>query len=444
MQSSRKSPWCKAKTPSGIKVKYDFQDLTWGIKRIRKTFNTVEEAKTYHHILLKNAMSEAKGERETVRYFGEAVIEYLQQIESEKKLSQDSDKTDLNALRWPFLYNKQFYRLEELPLHEREGGVIWGLNKYRLDLAAVVKRSYINHNIYHQRKEPDGLVWYEQPSPSDNSKPCCRERVTCQKTLDKLNASKGRGAFSVDTVRRRLSVAKTLLHSAWHDWRWLESDISALIKMESSGSGRIAFLTSQQFTELVNVSDKSFGYLIKGGKSIGWRRSNLIGLTWDRVVWPQTVSHDDGTVFKSPGYLFIPKLNRNNTDPADLTQRRTRTKNKDSLETVMSPEIEALLLELWNHCHQNSNIVFHDGTGKYWGDFRKRWATAKKRAGIAEEFRWHDLRHTWATDRINDGVPEHIIMEEQGWKDPNMVRRYAHIQREARYAALTETVKETG
>ncbi len=102
----------------------------------------------------------------------------------------------------------------------------------------------------------------------------------------------------------------------------------------------------------------------------------------------------------------------------------------------MTQEIEILLFQLQQDRHPTSNVVFHDGDGDYWRDFRKRWTTAKKKAGIPENFRWHDLRHTWATERINEGVPDHIIMEEQGWKDRDMVKRYGHIQREARYAAL--------
>ena len=46
MHSARKSPWRKEKMPNGTKIKYDFQDLNFGITRTRRTFNNVEEAKT--------------------------------------------------------------------------------------------------------------------------------------------------------------------------------------------------------------------------------------------------------------------------------------------------------------------------------------------------------------------------------------------------------------
>lgn len=437
MSSARKKPWKKLKTPSGIKIKYDFQDLNWGINRTKRTFNTVREAEAFHEALLKNAMSIAKNEKPE-RSFGEALIEYVEQIMKEGKLSGDGDKADLMTLRWPFQYQGSFYRLEELPINDQEMGIVWGIKKYLLDLSNVVRRSYINKSLYHQRREGTTLTWYKQPSPGDNDRPKEREQITNPALLIKLDKAKGRGAFSSGTLRRRVSLLKTILHTAWHDWRWLDQDLGALVKLSKENKGRIAFLTAEQFENLLSVVDEQFAFFIRGAKSIGWRKSNIIGLTWDRVIFPEYRNDNNGNRIKIPGYMCIDAFSKDNKDfdPSDKTQRRTRTKNKDSLETIMTLEIETLLQELWSQRNTDNDIVFQNNERTYWTDFRKRWTTAKKRAGIPEDFRWHDLRHTWATDRINEGVPHHIIMEEQGWKDQDMIKRYAHIQREARYAAL--------
>lgn len=56
----------------------------------------------------------------------------------------------------------------------------------------------------------------------------------------------------------------------------------------------------------------------------------------------------------------------------------------------------------------------------------KAWRNAVKRAGLAD-FRFHDLRHTWATRHIQAGTPLHALMEMGGWKDIEMVRKYAHF-----------------
>lgn len=439
MKSARKKPWKQVKTQQGIKYKYDFQDLNWNIKRIKRTFNTAEEAQSFHEALLKNAMTIAKGEQ-IERTFGDAMVEFIQQCKQDRKLSLGLDLSNLNTLRWPFDYQGKFYRLEDLPLHDREFGIIWGIKKYKQNMAQIIKRSRLHKKIYHCRREENETAWYIQPDPSDNQKPAPRYLVTDPVVLKQLNDTKGLPAFASDTLIRRFSLVKTILHTAWHDWRWLTNDLSALIKQDKPNKGRIAFLTGQQFDNLIKVSDQFFGYLIRGGKAIGWRKSNLIGLTWDRVIYPEYLTDEQGNPIKIPGYLRVEKFDNSDPalDPLDLTQRRNRTKNKDDLETIMTSEIEDLLRELDKHRVPGSNVVFHNGHGDYWGSFRKRWTTAKKRAGISAEFRWHDLRHTWATDRINEGVPENIIMEEQGWKHPQMVKRYGHLKREARYKALKE------
>ena len=147
MKSARKKPWKQTKTKQGVKFKYDFQDLNWNITRKKKTFNTAEEAQAFHDALLKNAMSIAKGEQ-IERTFGDAMVEYIQQINMDGKLSLSLDITNLNTLRWPFEYQGKFYRLEELPLHDREFGIVWGIQKYKLDISQVIRRSYLHEKIY--------------------------------------------------------------------------------------------------------------------------------------------------------------------------------------------------------------------------------------------------------------------------------------------------------
>ncbi len=441
MSSARKKPWKKIKK----KFSYDFQDLDWGITRVRKSFNTAEECQAFHDKILREAMSQAKGEKPE-RSFGEAIIEYMEQIEAEGKLSISTDESDLMTLRWPVQSNGQWYRLEELPMNDREGGIIWGIKKYKQDLTQVIRRSYINRGIYHLRREGGQLRWYEQPSPADDVRPKPRTLVTCPVTLKKLEKAKGRGPFPSDTLRRRMSVAKTILTTAWLDWRWLDDNLGALIKLDEPGEGRMAFLVQEQYDNLLSVSDEYFGYLIRGAKNIGWRHQNLIGLSWDRVHFPEYYTDKNEKRCKKPGFLRIDKFDKSSPDfdPRDRKQRRTRTKNQDDLDTVMTEELEQLLREMESKKHPDSNVVFHQGDGRYWGDFRKRWVTAKKRADIDPDFRWHDLRHTWATDRINEGVPKHIIKAEQGWKDDKMVDRYGHLLREHRLESLEKAKKQAG
>lgn len=436
MKSSRKKPWSRVRKSDGSwHYKYDFQDLNWGIKRTKRTFNSAGECQAFHEALLAQAQKQAKGEK-PARYFGQALLRYIEETK-DKKLSTNDDVSNANALRWPYLFDGQWHLLEDLPLDDSENGIVTGFKNYLNDLSLVVKRSYIRKKTWHLRKEGDQLKWYEQPNPKDSDRPQPRQEVTNPQLLAKLNKAKGRESFSPTTLHARQTLLKTILGKVKTDWRWLDTDLGDYIDEVEPDDGIINFITSTQLQTLIEQVDEFFGYLIMGGAFIGWRRENLVGLTWDRVVWPKQVKDDNGDTIHIPGYIYIPeRKNVTLINKKDRTERRIRTKNGDPLETIITERTETLLRKLWQNKHPKSNIVFHNGDGDYWGDFRKRWNTAKKKAGIDPHFRWHDLRHTWATELLNKGVGKHIIKAEQGWKDDKMVDRYAHLQHNFRYAAL--------
>ncbi|PJE79645.1 hypothetical protein CI610_01359 [invertebrate metagenome] len=434
MKSSRSNPWKRVKTANGWKYKFDFQDLTWNIQRTRATFNTAAECEEYLKVIIANSQKAMKGEK-IIRTFGEALIRYLEET-SDTKLSHVDDLSNAKAIRWPFLMNGEWMRLEDLNLDDSENGIVAGFKSYIIDLKKVVKRSYIKNKIFHLRKENNSLIWYEQPSPTEGDYPKPREMVTDILLLKKLESVKGRGPFSETTFSLRQTLVKTILNCAKNDWRWTDKELSSYINEAKPNKGIINYITTKQLDCLVEEADEMFGYLILGGAYIGWRQRNLIGLTWDRVVWEQVIENNGEKIF-IPGYIFIPK--RKDIQLIDNTkrsERMIRTKNGDSLETIITPRIKKLLQIMDGKRVKGSNVVFHNGYGEFWGEFKKRWNGVKKRASIPPSFRWHDLRHTWATDLINHGVNKDIIKAEQGWKDDKMVDRYAHILHKSRYKAL--------
>jgi integrase len=50
--------------------------------------------------------------------------------------------------------------------------------------------------------------------------------------------------------------------------------------------------------------------------------------------------------------------------------------------------------------------------------------------------RFHDLRHTAISALGEAGVPDRVIMDIAGHVSPRMLRRYSHIQLEAKRAAI--------
>jgi len=75
---------------------------------------------------------------------------------------------------------------------------------------------------------------------------------------------------------------------------------------------------------------------------------------------------------------------------------------------------------------RNGSYVFSNEEGEPYGDIKRSFSTALKRAGI-ENFRFHDLRHTFASHLVMSGVDLKTVQELMGHKTINMTLRYAHL-----------------
>jgi len=79
--------------------------------------------------------------------------------------------------------------------------------------------------------------------------------------------------------------------------------------------------------------------------------------------------------------------------------------------------------------------VFCKENGERYGNVRKAFEGAKRRAGIVD-FRFHDLRHTFASHLVMAGVDLRTVQELLGHKSFEMTLRYAHLSPEHKKAAL--------
>ncbi|OQX39141.1 MAG: hypothetical protein B0D91_02315 [Oceanospirillales bacterium LUC14_002_19_P2] len=368
------------------------------------------------------------------------MVEYLT-MESPTKASHKDDLLHAAMLRCPFEYRGKFWRLDDLPLDDSDQGIVVGLELYFKDLRQVTKRAYLNHELYQLRKERNGNVWYHQPHPAEDEIPRPRYPVNDAILIKKLNQAKGRGPYKQDTLRNRQALARVILSWVYRRLRWTNSNLADFIARIEPGHARTDALDPEQLACLLQNSDALYGRpftrLIQAAAWIGWRRSNLIGLTWDRVFWPKEINDPiTGKRVRQPGYIIVYSADKQTIDPFDLKQRRERTKNRESLLTTMTNRIESLLQECWKHRVPGSNVVFHNGTGGYWNQFRARWDRLKRETGLPENFRFHDLRHTWASEALAAGIDSRTVMDEQGWKDRRMVDRYSHTRLQGRFEQM--------
>jgi integrase len=83
---------------------------------------------------------------------------------------------------------------------------------------------------------------------------------------------------------------------------------------------------------------------------------------------------------------------------------------------------------------ENMELSLFDPTRPI-GSWRTAWRTMTMKAAL-KGLRFHDLRHTAISALGEAGVPDRVIMDIAGHVSPRMLKRYSHIQLEAKRAAI--------
>lgn len=131
-----------------------------------------------------------------------------------------------------------------------------------------------------------------------------------------------------------------------------------------------------------------FGYLT------GWRKGEIASLAWSDI--------EEGVI----------------------RLRAENSKNREARSVVIAGELVTLIERRKQARLANgvlTNLVFHRD-GESVAEFRKAWASACKRAGVARLF--HDLRRTAVRNMVRSGVPQSVAMKISGHKTASMFRRY--------------------
>lgn len=142
----------------------------------------------------------------------------------------------------------------------------------------------------------------------------------------------------------------------------------------------------------------------------GWRKEEILGLTWDRV------SLQEGTVRLDPG----------------------TTKNDKGRTVVLTDELRATLAAQWERTRAfvlqlnpeatPRNVaaavpwVFHRN-GRRIGDLRGAWDEACTEGKVPGRL-FHDLRRTAVRNMIRRGIPERVAMEISGHRTRSVFDRY--------------------
>lgn len=202
------------------------------------------------------------------------------------------------------------------------------------------------------------------------------------------------------TVNRELALLKLLFKQAVA-WKYTDANPASNVKPfpESHDYEDRRVLGEEELKclfEACKRSDNPILYeIVKVDVLSGLRKGELRNLLWDDV--------DFGTGI--------------------ITVRQTKTKN--TFHKPMTAALRQVLLSLRDKL-PHARYVFSKLDGTAYGDWRRSFKTACKRAGL-KDVCFHTLRHTCFSFLGMQGRSELEIMSFSGHKSSAMVKRYTHI-----------------
>jgi integrase len=210
-----------------------------------------------------------------------------------------------------------------------------------------------------------------------------RLAATCTKT---------KAPYAVGTINRALAILRHLLRMARDEWEIIET--VPKIRLEREPQGRLRWLTEEEIQALLAACAKSFNKELVPAVVLdlntGLRKSELYGLTWDRVDLSRSVIR-----------LEITKSGK----------RREMPINEAAYAALMSLGPKA------------SGYVFTVRCT------RAAYENAVEAAKL-DDVNFHTLRHTFASHAMMRGMALKDLQEALGHATLAMTMRYAHLSPE--------------
>jgi len=210
--------------------------------------------------------------------------------------------------------------------------------------------------------------------------------------LDELRQAREK-VVSRSTVNREFALLRAIFNTAVDEWRWIETAPKFPMAVIELPDAR--WITREQFRTLLEHLPAHLQAMARFAVATGLRRSNITGLTWDRVDLKAGVAYIPGSTAKGKRGIAAPL-------------------NADALAVLRKQLGE----------HDNFVFVFR-GSPVYQVTTRA-WRDACRAAGLAG-LRFHDLRHTWASWQAQSGTDPLVLQHLGGWASQAMVLRYAHL-----------------
>ncbi len=199
------------------------------------------------------------------------------------------------------------------------------------------------------------------------------------------------------TINRELGLLGHAFNLAIKEWEWVDSNPVARVSRERVHTKIERWLTFEEQKKLLAASPPWLREIIIFAVNTGWRRSEILSLTWDNV-----------DLFKKKLTILEQKNHGKDTQPFN-----------DQVLAVLKARNKVRSIK--------SNLVFYSNTGEALDgrNVLRAFYIAVEKAKIPH-CRFHDLRHTFATRLVQAGVDLYKVQKLMRHKSPLMTQRYAH------------------
>jgi integrase len=241
-------------------------------------------------------------------------------------------------------------------------------------------------------------------------------------TTDKVRSyieKRMEAGMSNASINRELAALKRMFHLG-AECTPPRVNLIPYIPMLKESNIRKGFFERAEYLALMGTLPEDLKPIVTFAYHSGWRKSEILSLTWDRVDFEQE------TVRLDPG----------------------ETKNEEGRTLYMNEELIEVIRKRHGERRLGCPYVFHRNGGPVRG-FRKAWDRACIKAGLCEILKdgegrpvivkdkkgnetvvkastkiFHDFRRTAVRDMVRSGVPEGVVMKISGHKTRSVFERY--------------------
>lgn len=198
------------------------------------------------------------------------------------------------------------------------------------------------------------------------------------------------------TVNRELACLKHMYTKAT-EWGYARANPVKAVKLLKEPPGRLRYLKADEAKTLIKACSDYLRSIVITALNTGMRKGEILALRWKEV---------------------------------DLQNRKVTVRKAKNNEIRVIPINQTLYQELSSLSEvSNGEYVFSNENGHRFGDIKKGFSLALKRAEI-EDFHFHDLRHTFGSHLVMQGIDLKTVQQVMGHKEIKTTMRYSHLSPE--------------